>query len=185
MNFNRHYELEGKHAPFGGSKYHWINYSEEKAADVYRNMLAVQRGTALHDLAAKCIGLKQKLPRSEKSLNSYVNDAIGYRMTPEVGLYYSEKFFGRADALSFEKDILRIHDYKSGLIPAKMDQLNVYAAFFCLEYKIKPGNIGMELRIYQNNDILVSNPTAEDILPIINKIITFDKIFKRIDQEEN
>ena len=36
--------------------------------------------------------------------------------------------------MKFNK-ILRIHDYKSGITPAKMDQLMIYAALFCLEYK--------------------------------------------------
>lgn len=40
MNFNRHFELEGLHAFLGPSKYHWLNYSEEKMADSYLNFLA-------------------------------------------------------------------------------------------------------------------------------------------------
>ena len=30
MDFNQHKELEGLHAFLGASKYHWINYSEDK-----------------------------------------------------------------------------------------------------------------------------------------------------------
>ena len=33
----------------------------------------------------------------------------------------------------------------------------------------------MELRIYQNTEILYHNPTAEDIVPIMDKFITFSK----------
>ncbi len=36
-------------------------------------------------------------------------------------------------------------------------------------------DIEMELRIYQYNEILYHNPTAEDIAPIMDNIITFDK----------
>lgn len=184
MNFNRHFELEGLHAFLGPSKYHWLNYSEEKMADSYLNFLAAQRGTELHAFAAQCIRLGQKLPKSQKTLNMYVNDAIGFRMTPEQPLFYSENCFGTADAISFRKDILRIHDYKSGAIPAHIEQLEIYAALFCLEYKIKPADIEMELRIYQNNQILYENPTAETIVPIMDKIITFDKVINKIKEQE-
>lgn len=184
MNFNRHLELTGKHAFLGASKYHWINYDEDKVAESYNRYLATQRGTVLHDFAARCITLGQKLPRSQKTLNKYVNDAIGYGMTPEQVLYFSENCFGTADAISFRDGLLRIHDLKTGLIPAHMEQLDIYAALFCLEYNIKPSNIEMELRLYQNDDVLISNPTDIDICPIMEKIRTFDKIISRIKSEE-
>ena len=49
---------------------------------------------------------------------------------------------------------------------------------------IKPSDINTELRIYQSNDILVMKPTTEDIVPIMDKIITFDKIIDRLKEEE-
>ena len=82
MNFNRHSKLEGQHAFLGASKYHWINYDENKVAESYSRFLATQKGTQLHAFAAQCIKLGQKLPRTHKTLNEYVNDAIGYKMTP-------------------------------------------------------------------------------------------------------
>ena len=115
----------------------------------------------------------------------YVNDAIGYRMTPEQVLYYSENCFGTADSISFKDNLLRIHDLKTGVTPAHMEQLEIYAALFCLEYKIKPADIDIELRIYQSDDILVFNPTVEDIVPIMDKIITSDKIISEIKEEED
>lgn len=184
MNFNKHSELEGLHAFLGASKYHWINYDEDKLTSSYLNFLATQRGTELHDFAAKCIKLGQKLPKSKKTLNLYVNDAIGYKMTPEQPLLYSENCFGTADAISFKNEQLRIHDLKTGVTPASMHQLEIYAALFCLEYKIKPADISMELRIYQNDEVLFHNPTVEDIVPIIDKIIIFDKRIKQIKEEE-
>lgn len=184
MNFNDHSNLSGQHAFLGASKYHWINYDEEKVAEAYSNFLAKEKGTVLHDFAAQCIRLKQKLPKSKKTLNMYVNDAIGYRMTPEVMLYYSENCFGTADAINFQNGLLRIHDLKTGVVQASMNQLLVYTALFCLEYKIKPTDIETELRIYQSDEILVHTPIPDEIYPIMHKIIDFDKIIKKIRAEE-
>ena len=65
-----------------------------------------------------------------------------------------------------------------------MEQLEIYASLFCLEYKVKPSDIDMELRIYQSDEILHHKPTAEDIVPIMDKIITFDKLITKIKAEE-
>ena len=145
MNFLKHYNLEGQHAFLGASKYHWINDDVEKLANRYKKHLATMKGTELHGFAAQCIKLGQKLPKSKKTLNMYVNDAIGFKMTPEQVLYYSDNCFGTADAISFRTDpktgreLLRIHDLKTGVTKAHMEQLEIYAALFCLEYKMKPG----------------------------------------------
>ena len=180
MNFNEHSMLEGKHAFLGASKYHWINYSSEKIADAYSNFLLVQKGTELHEFAAKCIKLGQKLRSSKKTLNMYVNDAIGFKMTPEQILYFSQNCFGTADAISFRNNMLRIHDLKTGMTTAHMEQLKIYAALFCLEYNHKPADIDIELRIYQNDEIVFLNPASEEILSIMDKIIVFDKIINKI-----
>lgn len=185
MNFNKHSALEGHHAFLGASKFHWINYDEMKAAEAYTRYLAIQRGTILHDFAAKCITLGQRLPKSKKTLNMYVNDAIGFRMTPEQVLYFSENCFGTADAIAFRDGLLRIHDLKTGVTPAHMEQLKIYAALFCLEYNVKPGDIAMELRIYQGDDVMGIQPEAADILPIMDKIISFDRIINHIKESES
>ena len=138
-------------------------------------------GTRIHAWAKETIDLGIKQPRSNKTLYNYVNDAIGYQMSTEVVLYYSDFFFGTADAISFRKNELRIHDLKtgsSGKIEDHVEQLRIYAALFCLEYKIKPGDIRMELRVYKTDEVLVDTPTAEDILPIMDKIIRFNKILE-------
>lgn len=184
MNFNNHSKFEGQHAFLSASKYHWINYDNDKIAQSYSNFMAAQKGAILHQFAAQCIELGQKLPSSKKTLNRYVNDAIGFKMIPEQILFYSENCFGTADSISFRNNLLRIHDLKTGAIPAHMEQLEIYAALFCLEYDIRPANIDMELRIYQNDEILYHNPTAEDIVPIIDKIITFDKVINKIKEQE-
>jgi hypothetical protein len=184
MNFNKHSNLEGQHAFLGASKYYWINYDETKVIEAYSKFIATQKGIELHEFAAQCIRLGQKLPKSKKTLNMYVNDAIGFKMTPEQPLFYSENCFGTADAISFRDKMLRIHDLKTGVIPAHMEQLEIYAALFCLEYKVNPADINIELRIYQSDQILYHNPTAEDIVPIMDKIITFDKLINKIKSEE-
>ncbi len=184
MNFNKHLNMEGRHAFLGASKYHWINYDTNKLINYYSNIMAVKKGTELHEFAAKCIKLGQKLPKSRKTLNMYVNDAIGYKMTTEQILFYSENCFGTADAISFRDKILRIHDYKSGVTPAHMEQLLIYTALFCLEYKIKPSTIDIELRIYQSDEVVCFIPTSEDITPIMDKIIDFDKTLNKIKSEE-
>lgn len=183
MNFKKYSAIEGQHAFLGASNYHWLNYSDDKLTETYLRRMATLKGTELHDFASHCIRLGQKLPKSRKTLNMYVNDAIGYKMTPEQPLFYSENCFGTTDAICFRDNLLRIHDLKTGETPAKMEQLMIYAALFCLDYNIKPGNIKIELRIYQSNQIFYSEPTAEDILPIMDKIITFDKIINKLKME--
>lgn len=187
MLFNRHPHLEGLHAPFGPSQSAWLRYDDDKAADVYINKKAAEMGTRLHEWAKMTIDLGIKQPRSKKTLYAYVNDAIGFKMNTEVVLYYSDRFFGTADAISFKNNILRIHDLKTGKvgnIDSHMEQLEVYAALFCLEYRIKPSDIEMELRVYKNDEVRYHKPTAEDILPIMDKIVHLEKLLSKIEYEE-
>ena len=185
MQFNSHKILEGLHAPFSPSQPSWLRYSDDKAVEYMTNKQAAEMGTRFHEWAKQTIDLGIKQPKSKKTLYAYVNDAIGYKMSTEVILYYSPRFFGTADAISFRHNCLRIHDLKTGKTPVHVEQLLVYAALFCLEYKVKPGDIDIELRIYQNDDILVIEPTAEDIVPIIDKIVHLDKILAKFDLEED
>ena len=185
MQFNSHKALEGLHAPFSPSQPAWLRYDDNKAVESYSNKRAAEMGTMLHEWAKKTIDLGIKQPRSKRSLYAYVNDAIGFKMYTEVVLFYSTRFFGTADSISFRNNFLRIHDLKTGKCPVHMEQLMIYAALFCLEYKIKPGDIDIELRIYQNDDIIVYNPTAEDIVPIIDKIISLDKLFEKLEMQED
>ena len=178
MFFNNHSNLEGLHAPFGASKSSWLRYDDKKVLEVYNNMQAAEMGTRLHAWAKDTIDLGIKQSRSKKTIYSYVNDAIGFNMSTEVVLFYSERFFGTADAISFRNNMLRIHDLKTGKRPVHMEQLEIYAALFCLEYKIKPKDIKMELRIYQNDEIIVHEPTVEDIVPIMDKIVTSSKLLE-------
>lgn len=183
MNFNKHSDLTGLHAFLGASKHHWVNYDQDKIVESYTKFQAIQRGTELHNFARHCIDLKQKLPSTKRSLNMYVNDAIGFRMTAEQALLYSENSFGTADAISFRDNFLRIHDLKTGVSPVSMRQLEIYMALFCLEYNKDPRKIQCELRIYQNNEILYHIPDPDTILVIMDKIVKFDKVIDKIKTE--
>ncbi len=208
MIFEKHMELRGKHASLSPSQPYWLKYSEEQIYQKYVSSYAQSMGTSLHELAETLIANNLKLKKGDKltvlshllndgiprnvidmdriygNFMNYVNDAVGFKLTPEQILYYSPYCFGTADAISFRNNFLRIHDYKSGTLPAKMEQLLVYAALFCLEYKIKPGEIEIELRIYQNDEIVYDQPTAEDILPVMDCIIQNSRILERINEEE-
>lgn len=195
MNFNKHLELRGKHALLAPSQPFWLEYSDDQLYQKFKTTYAQEMGTLLHELAETLIFERIKLKKTDKTVvlvhllkngipraaidvdqiyhnfMNYVNDAIGFRMTPEQILYYADECFGTADAIFYKDKVLRIHDYKSGVTRAKMEQLLTYAALFCLEYNIKPGELEfVELRIYQNDEVACCNPTAEDILPVMDKI---------------
>lgn len=208
MLWNDHSKLiKGQHAFLGGSKFSWLNYSEEDLEVAWKRQYAQKIGTVLHELASKLIDNRIKITNKDRNmvllylidneipksvidmidirqimnnLIPYITDGIGFRMKSEQPLVYSENIYGTADAIVFDerKQILRIHDYKSGTTPAHLEQLEIYAALFCLEYRFKPGDINFELRIYQDGDQLIGNPKASDILPTMDKIVTFDKIIE-------
>ena len=184
MIFTKHSNLEGLHAPFGASQSAWLRYDDEKILVTYNNMKAKEMGTRLHAWAKETIDLGIKQPRSKKTIYAYVNDAIGYKMDTEVVLFYSPRFFGTADSICFRNGTLRIHDLKTGVTKVHMEQLMIYAALFCLEYKIKPSDIEIELRIYQSDEVLYHNPTAESISDIMDRIVYLDKMLERLDCEE-
>lgn len=183
MNFAKHYNLRGFHAPFSPSQPSWLKYTDERTIEVYSNRKAAEQGTKLHEWAKTTIDLGIKQPRSKKTIYAYVNDAIGFQMDTEVILYYSERFFGTADAISFRNGLLRIHDLKTGIRPVHIEQLRIYAALFCLEYQEKPENIEIELRIYQNDDMQLERPDAEVIREIMDHIVHLDKLLQTLEKE--
>ena len=211
MIWKEHYNLRGKHALLGASKYHWIKYDDdEQFIKKVCSESATEVGTIIHAFAADRIKFGLKLNKHEKkdmifellrkgiprividsidtdlmfdNLIAYVNDSIIQRMTPEVILYYSDVCFGTADAISFENNKLCIYDLKTGVNPAHMEQLEIYAALFCLEYKCKPKDISIELRIYQNNDVLVYNPESKRILAVTDRIIRANNFIDSIKEE--
>lgn len=193
MNFNQHHNLTGLHAPFPASQSAWVRYDDDKAREVYTRRKAAELGSKLHEWAKQTIDLGIKQPRSNKTLYNYVNDGIGFKMSTEVVLFYSDRFFGTADAIAFRPDrktgrmALRIHDLKTGVVgdPEKhFEQLKVYAALFCLEYKQKPHEIDIHLGVYKKDEVAFCDPDPEEILFIMNKIIHFDKLLAKIENEE-
>lgn len=212
MQFNTHRHLEGKHAILSASSWYWLNDTTDELIDRLRSKYAQSIGTILHEVAYKHIKYRIKLHKYDRNnvilelltngipapvvesldfdlmfdnLMTYVNDCIGFRMEPEVVLCYSENFFGTTDAIAYSERerFLRIHDYKSGVAEASVNQPMVYAALFCLEYGIKPSSINTELRIYQNNEIRIWEPSVDELTPVIDKIVTFDKFLNRINEE--
>lgn len=203
MIWNEHSKLAGKHSLLSPSQCSWLNYDDDKIINRYYNSFAQSLGTIMHSFAEDHIRYEIKLTKYKKdeallhalshgipsesididyiypTLQLYVNDGIKYGMTPEVALYYSEFCFGHADAISFDGKLLRIHDLKTGKSPTHMEQLIIYAALFCLEYGFDPEQLDFELRIYQGNDITGFNADANDINPVINKIIYFDSLLRK------
>ena len=186
MNWKKHSAFEGMHAYLSPSGHSWLNYDEDKLISVYKNSLMKERGTKLHQIAKDLIDNRIRLPKNDNTFNCYVNDAIGYRMRAEVMLFYSENCFGTADTISFseKKKLLRIHDLKTGQTKASMDQLMIYDALFCLDYGFAANDITSELRIYQNNDVIIEYPDRDNIRRIIDKIVFADKVIERIRSEE-
>lgn len=212
MKFERHLELEGQHAFLSPSNYHWVNYSDEKLAERYLKRMAVERGTALHDYARKAIELNRFQPRNNDTLNMYVNDAIGFKMTPEQPLFYSWNCFGTADAIAYCRNFLRIHDLKTGDIEANMMQLKIYAALFCLDYQERVRELrkknwsdmdiaeklevgvkelhfdprkmsGIELRIYQSGEVRKENPEPQEIVDLMDIIVASDRTIANVKAE--
>lgn len=206
MNWNRHSNLEGAHAFLGASKYTWLNKSDEELIESYRNSFATTIGTLLHAYAADSIKFREKLRKGDArgvkfdlmrrgvpefaidihnsfpTLMRYVNDSIGFQMDPEVVLYYSDTCFGTTDAIQYysNDNLLRINDLKTGVTPAKMDQLKIYAALFFLEYGLKPEKNRMELRIYQLDDYILYEPEPDEIREVMNAIVSKDRVLQKI-----
>ena len=209
---------EGQHAIFAPSQklLSRSELTPEQLDNIIRSKYAAQIGTIIHAEAARMILQKKSVTKTKvadriydalwqanipNKLNTpelyldtvvpYIKDAIGFDMSPEQPIVYNYQIaFGTADCIRYNpvKHELRIHDLKTGVVPAHMEQLEIYAALFCLEYgkqyNFKPVDGSIELRIYQNDDVNTYNPTAEDIVPIMDKIMTFDKYINKW-QEEN
>lgn len=205
MIYEEHSELEGKHAVFPPSNPAWFNYDQDRIINRYVESYAAEIGTSLHKLAEDLINEGERLGKGDKKVMShhllkdgfdrklikrfvgpffpmfvaYVNDAITLGMRPELKLYYSDLHFGTTDAIRFfeDKGLLEIHDLKTGLKPAKVEQLEAYAALFCLQYKQDPLKMNFELRVYQGDEVLVHRPDPAlirqrcDIIIFQNKII--------------
>lgn len=178
---------DGDHAFLSPSQHAWYNYDDDKFVKVWASKLAASRGTELHALACKLIKMGVHLPDDGTTLSLYVNDAIDLKLQPEKKLWYSKYCFGTADAIDYQDYILRIHDLKTGTTKVSFLQLELYAALFFLCYpELKMANVrDVELRIYQNNDIMVQHETVEDILPKMDRIQARSKMLEVLESEYN
>lgn len=203
--------LPGSHAVLSPSSYSWVNYDEEKLFNVLQARWANTIGTYLHELAAKLIKsritvnktearkmiqlylLDKEVPRSFIDPNKYVDtftvyvkDCIGFDMRPEQPLKYSEFAFGTTDAINFneKKKQLKIFDLKTGTTQPSIHQLEIYAAYFMLEYHMQPKDISTELRIYWQGDIIVGEPTPAVIVPIMDQAIKLDEFMQKLNSKE-
>ena len=206
MIWHDHSKLAGTHAFLSASQSSWRNKNAEELIDAKKNSFSQQIGTLLHVYAADCIKYKEKLRKSDErgvkfdlmrkgipeyaidmhriypTFMSYVNDAVGYGLNPEMVLYYSNECYGTADAIDMDGKLLRIHDLKTGAKPAKMDQLMIYAGLFFLEYGVNPGAIQTELRIYQMDEVLVYEPDVDELREVMDDIVEKDRIIKAMNE---
>lgn len=186
MDWKTYSHLSKQHAFLSPSRYHWINYDNEKLIETFRNQKRAALGTRMHALAAELISLARRQPQTAEAFNAFVNDAIGFSMTPEVLLYYSPRCYGTTDAISYHNGVLRIHDLKTGATPVPpgaTKQLLLYAALFCFDYKLDPMNlVNIHLRIYQNEEVIEYDPEPQDLLRISRRIIEADKILQEAEE---
>ena len=188
MRWRYHGNLSGTHSLLSPSSPAWLNYDESKLTEFYRRYRAKVRGTLMHGLAKTCIdngiplGDVNSNDQGIRTLGMYVTDCRDYNMDTEVMLYYSSNAYGTCDAIRFDEDTRRlmIFDLKTGITVASFRQLEIYAAYFCLEYNVDPKTIDIELRIYQTGDIRFAYPTPEQIERIMDIVIRFDDLVNQI-----
>lgn len=190
MRLNRHSDkLLGKHSFMSPSQPAWLRYDDQKLERRYMEELAARRGTEEHEYAARAITLGHRQPEEPPTtVGMYVNDSIGWRMKPEVILYWSDFCFGTADALGFvEKNLaLKINDLKTGRTRTTFDQLVAYAALFCLEYDYpRPWELDIELRIYQSNRIKLHVPDHDEVALAMDRILTGTRLLEDMRREQS
>ncbi|WP_130837536.1 hypothetical protein [Lachnoclostridium sp. Marseille-P6806] len=199
---------EGQHAIFAPSQKFLTRdqLTTEQLDNIIRAKYAAQIGTIIHAEAARMILQKKSVTKAKvidriynalweahipDRLNTpelyldtvlpYVKDAIGFDLIPEQPVVYQYPIaYGTVDAIRYNpvKHELRIHDLKTGKIAASLDQLIEYAAYFFLEYHLKPADTSIILCIYQNGEILTGIPKASDILPVMSRAIELTKYVK-------
>jgi len=149
-----------------------LDYDEEKLRRVYFQKQQARLGDEYHVYAQRAIDLRIKQADNGTTLSDYINDAIGFRMEAEIPLFYSIDCFGTCDAIGFRDNVLRISDLKTGVTPANMKQLLIYAGIFFHEYAqlVAPKDVRVILRIYQNDAIEELQPDFTEILSVMSRI---------------
>lgn len=190
MSLKRNSKLSGLHATLSPSTYHWLDYDEDKLRRWYFQKQQAARGDKLHAYAQQAIELGLKQADNRTTLNMYINDAIGFRMTPEVTLYYSDVCFGTTDAIGIRDEreglVLRISDLKTGITLAEMKQLLIYAGIFFFEYDelFDPREVIVILRIYQNDEIVEHRPDIPEIMSFMSRIKTQATMIANLREED-
>lgn len=185
MIFRDYSHVKDKHATLSPSNPAWLNYNDDALVRAYYSRRAAERGTKLHEFAKQAIELGLKLRDDGTTISTYINDCIGYRMTPEQVLFVDEWAFGTADAISFRDNILRVFDLKNGIIEADMRQLKIYAAYFCMNYSKSPFDMDLiDLRIYQNDAIKAEAGDPDEIFHIMQHTIDCAKFYRQLEREE-
>jgi hypothetical protein len=150
----------------------------------FKTLRAAIEGVEQHRYAAICIEERIFQDDERTTLGLYINECIQFKMQAEVVLFYSANSFGTVDAISYSHRLLRISDLKTGVSRTSEHQLEVYAALFCLEYKVDPlGLRGIELRIYQDGSARLYHGDPYFIEAIMDKIKKFDEIINRLREE--
>lgn len=185
MDYNDHSRLRGLHAFLSPSSYHWLHYDKQKLRARFTSHKAAQRGSDIHAWAHEGIRLGMRQKENGATVNKYINDGIRYRMKTDFMVFYSENAFGEADCLSYsEKEkTLRINDLKTGLTKAGITQLELYAAYFCLEYGLDPEDLIIILQIYQNDTIIGGLANPAKIRMIMDRTIEADLEIKALRKE--
>jgi hypothetical protein len=194
MSLPKNSKLIGLHAFLSPSTYQWIDYDEEKLRRVYFQKQQARLGDEYHAYAQRAIDLKIRQADNGTTLSMYINDAIGFRMQAEVSLFYSEDCFGTTDSISCREekwpdgifDTLRISDLKTGVTPASMKQLLIYAGIFFHEYRslFDPRTTRVVLRIYQNDAIEELMPDTAELLLVMSRVKTQADLIKYLREED-
>ena len=151
MNFNKHFDKEGKHAILSASSWRWLNDDKDSLVKRISSQYAQTIGTILHSIAYKHIKFRIKMNKFDKknvmlellsngipgividtvdfdsmyeNLMNYVNDCVGFKMYPEVVLYYSDNFFGTTDAISYNENERFLNSSNNFLIVCRYDRDN-------------------------------------------------------------
>lgn len=207
--WHEHSDFANKHSFLAPSKVGWENYTPDDLYSSYGSSRASVNGTKMHELAARYISMKYKVPKSINAImlavsgyfgyapsftkeqldnfRLYVNDAIGFGMRAEQPLIYSKWAFGTCDTISFKPEkgdmTLRIHDLKTGFGDTHIEQLLKYAALFCLEYNVKPGDFNIILAIYQLGEINWVSPEPSDVVWFMDKYRYFSNLLDEASNE--
>jgi len=170
-----------------GTEIHEWSSAQIKLSNKVSNIKEIEKGVKTHifekytgtgaDYGKMLLENMDYLPHEiYPTVKLFVNDSIGYRMSSEQKIEYSDLCWGTSDAITCVDNKLFIFDLKTGSRPAKETQLLVYAALFCLQEHTKPNELEIETRIYQNGDALITNPPSDVIYDIMSKIVHLDSV---------